>query len=72
MKLDRKDKIEIFENAISWIEYLACLFMVAEKHYNLKGASAINKTVSEMTGMQLMWAFYGYSKSYAITLGLLK
>jgi hypothetical protein len=42
-----------------------------KKHYNLKEL-AIEKTVSEMTGMQLMWAFYGYSKSYAITLGLLK
>jgi hypothetical protein len=35
MKLDRKDKIEIFENAISWIEYLACLFMVAEKNITI-------------------------------------
>ena len=23
-----------------------------------------------MTGMELMWVFYGYSKSYAITLGI--
>ena len=23
-----------------------------------------------MTGMELMWAFYGYSKSYAMTLGI--
>jgi hypothetical protein len=23
-----------------------------------------------MTGMKMSWSFYGYSKSYAITLGL--
>ena len=34
------------------------------------GAVEVNKTVSEMTGMELMWAFYGYSKSFAITLGV--
>ena len=32
--------------------------------------SEIDKTVSEMNGMELMWAFYGYSKSFAITLGV--
>ena len=34
------------------------------------GAAEIDKTISEMTGMELMWAFYGYSKSFAITLGV--
>jgi hypothetical protein len=43
MKLDRKDKIEIFENAISWID-LACLFMVAEKTLQFEGASAIKNS----------------------------
>ena len=34
------------------------------------GAAEIDKSVSELTGMELMWAFYGYSKSFAMTLGL--
>ena len=34
------------------------------------GAFETNKRVSEMTGMQLMWAFYGYSKPFAIILGV--
>ena len=29
------------------------------------GAAKIDKTVLELTGMELMWAFYGYSKSFA-------
>jgi hypothetical protein len=70
MKLDREDKIEIFENAISWIVVFGLFVYGGGKALQFEEASAIKKTVSEMTGMQLMWAFYGYSKSYAITLGL--
>jgi hypothetical protein len=70
MKFDRKDKIEIFENAISWIVVFAMFIYGGAKILQFDGASQIDKTVSEMTGMELMWAFYGYSKSYAMTLGL--
>jgi len=70
MKFDRNDKIEIFENAISWIVVFAMFIYGGAKIFQFDGASEIDKTISEMTGMELMWAFYGYSKSYAITLGL--
>ena len=70
MKFDRNDKIEIFENAISWIVVFAMFIYGGAKIFQFDGASEIDKTVSEMTGMELMWAFYGYSKLYAITLGL--
>jgi hypothetical protein len=70
MKFDRKDRVEIFENAISWIVVFAMFIYGGAKILQFDGASEIDKTVSEMTGMELMWAFYGYSKSYAITLGL--
>lgn len=70
MKFDREDKLEIFENAITWIVVFAMFIYGGGKPVQFDGASEINKTVSEMTGMELMWAFYGYSKLYAITLGL--
>ncbi len=70
MNFNRKDKIEIFENAISWIVVFAMFVYGGAKVIQFNGASEIDKTVPEMTGMELMWAFYGYSKSYAITLGL--
>ena len=70
MKFDRKDRVEIFENAISWIVVFAMFIYGGAKILQFDGASEIDKTVSEMTGMELMWAFYGYSKSYAIILGL--
>ncbi len=70
MKFDRNDKIEIFENAISWIVVFAMFVYGGAKLFQFDRAAEIDKTVSEVTGMELMWAFYGYSKAYAIILGL--
>ncbi|MCB4800288.1 hypothetical protein [Neotamlana laminarinivorans] len=70
MNFTKKDKIEIIENAISWIVVLAMFIYGGAKLIQFDGASEIDKTVSEMTGMELMWAFYGYSKSFTITLGV--
>ncbi len=70
MNFNRKDKIEIVENAISWIVVFAMFVYGGAKVVQFDGASEIDKTISEMTAMELMWAFYGYSKAYAMTLGL--
>jgi hypothetical protein len=70
MNFDKKDKLEIFENAISWIIVLAMFIYGGAKILQFEGATEIDKTVSELTGMELMWAFYGYSKSFAATLGV--
>lgn len=70
MNFNKKDKIEIFENAISWVVVLAMFIYGGAKIIQFDGAAEIDKTVSEMTGMELMWAFYGYSKSFAITIGI--
>lgn len=72
MNFNKKDKTEIFENAISWIVIFDMFVYGATKINQFDGAAEIDKTVSEMTGMELMWAFYGYSKSYALTLGLIE
>lgn len=72
MKFDKKDKIEIFENAISWIVVFAMFVYGGAKLIQFQGAAELEKPVSEMTGMELMWAFYGYSQSFAITLGILE
>ena len=70
MNLTKKDKIEIFENAISWIVVMAMFIYGGGKLIQFGDVAEIDKTVSEMNGMELMWAFYGYSKSFAITLGV--
>ncbi|APU69544.1 hypothetical protein [Christiangramia flava] len=70
MNFNKKDYLDIFENAISWIVVLAMFIYGFGKLFQFEGAAEIDKTVSELNGMQLMWAFYGYSKSFAITLGI--
>ena len=70
MNLTKKDKVEIFENAISWIVVMAMFIYGGGKLFQFGEVTEIDKTVSEMNGMELMWAFYGYSKSFAITLGV--
>ncbi len=69
MNLDKKDKIEIFENAISWVVVLAMFIYGGAKLSQFDGGAEIDKTVSELSGMELMWAFYGYSQSFALTIG---
>ena len=70
MNFTKRDKIEIFENAISWIIVFGMFVYGGAKIIQFNGASEIDKSVSELTGMELMWAFYGYSKSFAVTLGI--
>jgi hypothetical protein len=70
MNLNKKDQLEIIENAISWIVVFAMLIYGLAKVIQFEGAAQLDKTVSELTGMELMWAFYGYSKPFAITLGI--
>jgi hypothetical protein len=72
VNFNKKDRIEILENAISWIVVLAMFIYGGGKLIQFDGATEIDKTVSELTGMELMWAFYSYSKSFAITLGILE
>ena len=72
MNFDKKDKLEILENSISWIVVLAMFIYGGGKLIQFDGAIEIDKTVSELTGMELMWAFYSYSKSFAMTLGIIE
>ncbi len=72
MHFDRNDKIEIIENAISWLVAFALLIYGVGKIVQFDRVSEIDKTVNQMSGMELMWAFYGYSYAFAITLGILE
>lgn len=72
MNFEKKDRIEILENAFSYIVILAMFIYGGAKIIQFDGAFETNKRVSEMTGTQLMWAFYGYSKPFAVTLGIIE
>lgn len=72
MNFIKKHKIEILENAFSYIVVLAMFAYGFGKLVQFNGEADIDMKVSEMTGMQLMWAFYGYSKPFVLTLGILE
>lgn len=72
MKLTRSSRREILENAFSYIVVFAMLAYGAGKIIQFKKAVDLNRTVDSMTGMELMWAFYGHSTTYVYILGCLE
>lgn len=72
MNLDKKDKIRIVENACTYVVVFAMLVYGGAKAVQFRGANQVSKTVAEMTGQELMWAFYGYSFPYILTIGFLE
>lgn len=70
--ISKKDKIEILENAFSYIVIFAMFAYGAGKIVQFKNAVNITKTLADMTGMELMWAFYGHSFAYVVTVGILE
>lgn len=72
MDVLKNHKIKILENAFSYVVVLAMFAYGIGKIVQFNGAANTNLRISEMTGMQLMWAFYGYSKPFVYTLGALE
>ncbi len=72
MELNKQDYKEILENAFSYIVVFAMFAYGIGKMVQFSGTMPTHKTVAKMTGMELMWSFYGYSKPYVITLGILE
>nr|WP_315153368.1 hypothetical protein [uncultured Flavobacterium sp.] len=72
MKFDKKEIIEIIENAFTYIVVMAMFAYGIGKMVQFDGATNTNLKVSEMTAQQLMWAFYGYSRPFVLTLGFLE
>lgn len=72
MKLVKSDIREISENAFSYIVVFAMFAYGVGKIVQFKNAVDLSKTVEKMTGMELMWAFYGHSATYVYILGCLE
>lgn len=70
MSLDEKDRQKIIENALSYIVVFAMFAYGFGKIIQFNVANEINSKITDITGMELMWAFYGYSKAYVLTLGI--
>ncbi|MEZ5058186.1 MAG: hypothetical protein R2879_14220 [Saprospiraceae bacterium] len=70
-----QSKIEfksILETALAWKVVLAMLAYGVGKYVQFEGAYDPDKIIGELTGMQLMWAFYGYSRPFVLLMGVLE
>lgn len=72
MILNKKDRTDILENAITWVVVFAMFVYGGAKVLQFQNTHLTNKLVSNMTGMELMWSFYGYSKAFVWTLSILE
>ena len=72
MNLEKQDYRDVVENAMTWIVVFAMYIYGFGKIIQFDGAADLEVPVSELTGMQLMWAFYGYSQTFAIILGIIE
>jgi hypothetical protein len=72
IQFSKQEKIDILENTIAWIVVFMMLVYGCGKINQFSGAISVAKTLPELTGMELMWAFYGYSLPYALIIGFLE
>ncbi len=70
--IERRQLLQVTENALAYLVAFAMLIYGAAKWLQFGDSSQNHTPVSQLTGMQLMWAFYGYSKPFAIIIGVLE
>lgn len=70
MTITLKQRNDIIENALTLIVVFAMYIYGLGKFFQFDDTSQNLTPVAQLTPMQLMWAFYGYSKPFALTLGL--
>ena len=66
----KQEKIELVETALSWLVSFMMLIYGLGKIMQFNGAIEVEKTLPELTSMEIMWAFYGYSLPFALIIGL--
>lgn len=70
MKLSKQDYFYIAEMAFVFSVSLSMLLYGIGKPWQFSNPTITQKPVSALTGMELMWAFYGYTKVYPIIMGI--
>ncbi len=69
MKLTQKDFISIFEMALAIVVAGSMFLYGIGKPMQFTNVEITQKIISQLTGMELMWAFYGHSKAYVLVVG---
>ena len=67
-----KPTAKIIELAAVLVVSFAMMAYGIGKMVQFPATVEITKKVAELSGQELMWAFYGYSKSFPIILGILE
>lgn len=62
MKLAKQDYLYILEMALVFSVSLSMLLYGIGKPLQFSNPTITQKPISALTGMELMWAFYGYTK----------
>ena len=70
MKLSKQDFFYIAEMALVISVSLSMLLYGIGKPLQFSNPTITQKPISSLTGMELMWAFYGYTKVYPIIMGI--
>lgn len=70
MQLKKQDYIYIFEMALVISVSFSMFIYGIGKPMQFSNPDIQQKAVSALTGMELMWAFYGFSKVYPIIIGV--
>lgn len=66
----KRDLIGVIEFAFVLVVSSAMMIYGAAKYFQFGGDWPAEKTLGELSGMELMWAFYGYSTTYVVLLGV--
>lgn len=67
-----KKTFRIIEDASVLVVSISMMMYGIGKIMQFPMTTDITKKVSDLSGQELMWAFYGYSKSFPIILGILE
>lgn len=69
MKIEKKDWLHIVELAMSWLVALAMFTYGIAKTIQFRSKSIDVRPVGELSGMELMWAFYGHTQAFPLIIG---
>ena len=73
MNASKKELLgNVLETALSWLVALAMFIYGIAKPLQFSNMEPKQKIIAELSGMELMWSFYGYSISYPIFIGILE
>jgi uncharacterized membrane protein YphA (DoxX/SURF4 family) len=70
MTISKQDWHYVFELGLAITVAASMLLYGIGKPTQFSNTIILQKNVMDLTGMELMWAFYGYSKAYAIIIGI--